>query len=90
MDPANDHNRSVILHWPRLGADNSQSVRGSPPSPGEVVEYLVHNEPLKYVAEISAHVDAYTSELKRDSRVMVCTPTVNVSSKPSYVFTGVV
>lgn len=40
-------------------------------SPKDVVEYLVQNEPLTHIAEISRCVDEYTSQLKQDSFTIV-------------------
>jgi hypothetical protein len=43
-------------------------------SPGDVVEYLVRNEPLNHVAEMSKCVDVCKSELRQNICAMVSAP----------------
>lgn len=62
---------------PVKNTDHIQNSGIIPVSPGDVVEYLVQNEPLNHVAEISMRVDSYASELRQNSCAIVSTPIAN-------------
>lgn len=71
-------------------ADRFESIDPPRVSPGDVVKYLVQNEPLTQVAEISRCVDKYALELEKDSSTVVspyppgvCSPLLHASGQES-------
>ena len=67
MNPARTNSGCVTFDEQHLWPDRFEKSGALPVSPIDVVEYLVQNEPLTHVAEISRRVDEYASQLEQDS-----------------------
>ena len=70
-DPVETDDAYVVCNERYLNPDQFGSTSDPPVSPEDVVRYLVQNEPLTHVADISRFIDGYISELRQDSFAMV-------------------